>query len=261
MDKERLTSHLRGDDELAIGAHIIDSAERAWQTNRPQITDFYDPYQVKVAKSVLDGIGEVASLFFGGYKRAERVRLVIYPQFYLTETIETPISVLEVTGNFQFQSVTHRDFLGAILGTGLTREKIGDLVCLQNGCQVVVAREVVDYLLQEWTGVHHVPVKIREIDEEQIAVEPERVKEIKCTVASLRLDAVASSGFGTSRTKMVRDIKGERVKVNWKIVNNPAQPIEQGTVISIRGRGRVVVEDVRGETKKGRISLLLKRLM
>jgi len=109
--------------------------------------------------------------------------------------------------------------------------------------------------------VHEVSIDVREIDPEQIAVEPERVREIKATVASLRLDAVAAAGFGTSRTKIAREIKGERVKVNWKLVNNPAHEINPGDVLSIRGRGRVVVEQITGTTKKGRIGLVLKRMI
>ena len=81
MDKEQLTSHLRGEAEQEIGAIIVDLARQAWEYNRPQVTRFFDPYERRVAQSVLAGIPEVASLAFGGYKQAERARMVIYPQF------------------------------------------------------------------------------------------------------------------------------------------------------------------------------------
>ena len=259
MNKEQLTAHLQGEEEQTIGALVVDLAKLAWNTNRPQVTDFYDPYERKVAKSVLAGIPEVGTLHMGGYKKAERARLLIYPQFYLMETIQSPIRVLQASGNFKFQPVGHRDFLGSILGTGLKREKIGDILSIDNGCQVVVGAEVADYLLIHWDQVHEVPIQVKEIDEEQLAVEPERIKEIKATVASLRLDAVASAGYWTSRTKMVREIKSERVKVNWKPVTNPAISVEEGDVLSIRGRGRVVIHEVRGTTRKGRTSVVLHR--
>src|SRR5690606_31151046 len=84
-------------------------------------------------------------------------------------------------------------------------------------------------------------------------------KEIKATVASLRLDAVAAEGFGMSRTKMVREIKAERVKLNWQPVSNPALAVKEGDVLSLRGRGRVVVAQVVGTTRKGRTSVVLQR--
>ena len=261
LDKERLTSHLRGEDEHKVAIEVLDGAELAWKTNRPQVTDFYDPHQQKVAISVLSGIPEVTYFTFGGHRRCERARLVIVPQFFASDNIEPPITVLQVEGNFKFQKVSHKDFLGAMMGTGIKREKIGDIIQIENGCQVVIASEVEKYLLTNLVKVHQVPVKVKVIDPEQIEVEPERVKEIKTTVPAMRLDTIAASGFGTSRTKMVREIKAQKVKVNWKEVPNPAFNIDQGDIISIRGRGRVIVDEVKGQTRKGRISIVLKRLI
>ena len=72
MDRERLMSHLRGEQERQIGVRVLDAAEQAWKINRPQVTDFYDPYEQNVAKSVLTAIPEVGVAVFGGYSRAER---------------------------------------------------------------------------------------------------------------------------------------------------------------------------------------------
>lgn len=259
MDKDRLLSHLEGDDEVAIGSQALDLARLAWDTNRPQISNFYDPYERKVALSVLGALSEVGVFHQGGYKNAERARLIIYPQFYLAETIESSLRVLEAKGNFSFVKVQHGDYLGSILGTGLKREKIGDLIVLDDGCQAVVAAEVADFLLSNWDKVHQVPIKVAEIDEEQLAIEPERIKQITATVASLRLDAVAAAGYGSSRSKMTREIKGERIKLNWKQVSNPSLTIAEGDVLSMRGRGRVVVSEVKGTTRKGRTGIILHR--
>ncbi len=259
MNKEQLLGHLRGDDEQVLGRHILDLARQAWETNRPQTTDFYDPYERRVAQSVLGSIPEVGFLTQGGYKKAERARLIIYPSFYLMETIPSSLRVLQAEANFSFHEVTHGDYLGSVLGTGLKRGKVGDIIVFEGGCQAIVASEVADYLLSNWTQVGRTSIILKEIDEEQLSVEPERIKEIKGTVASLRLDAVAAEGYGTSRSKMVREIKGERVKLNWKPVSNPALAISQGDVLSIRGRGRVVVSEVGGTTRKGRTSIVLHR--
>lgn len=261
MDKAKLTSHLLNEHEREIGYRVIDAAELAWKTNNPQFTDFYDPHEQKVAKSVLSAFVEVIVLTYGGYRQAERARLVIAPQFYVTEAIPTPIRVLQAEGDFRFSSVSHRDYLGSLVGLGIKREKIGDILVQDTGCQVIVASEIADYLLINWRQVGKVNLKVTEIDPEQLAVEPERVKQIKTTVASLRLDAVAAAGFGVSRTKMAQEIKNEKVKVNWKLVTSPAYELHEGDVISIRGRGRVVVASITGTTKKGRLGLLLERML
>ena len=68
-----------------------------------------------------------------------------------------------------------------------------------------------------------VSIAIEEMPLSDIAPRQEKVKEIKTTVASLRLDAIASSGFGISRTKAAEAIKGDRVQVNWQPAKGPSQ--------------------------------------
>ncbi|HKM42437.1 MAG TPA: hypothetical protein VJZ70_00405 [Limnochordia bacterium] len=101
LNKEQLLGHLKGGDEQTLGRHVLDLARQAWETNRPQRTDFLDPYERKIAHSVLGSIPEIGFFQQGGYKKAERVRLVIYPGFYLLETIQTSLRVLEAQGNFR----------------------------------------------------------------------------------------------------------------------------------------------------------------
>lgn len=259
---QKLTAHLQGDRERELGALVVDKASLAWDQNRPQVTDFYDPHEQQVVQSVLGSISEVAYQSHGGYRKPERQLFVIAPQFYTVDQGESPVAVIEAKGDFRFASpLSHRDYLGSLLACGLRREKVGDMIVLDDGCQVVISAELVPYVMSNWTQVGRVPIHLQPIDEEQVAVEPERVKEIHTTVASMRLDAVASSGYGASRTRMVREIKGERVKVNWKLTANPSHPVSEGDVISIRGRGRVIVEAVLGKSRKGRNRVVLKRLM
>jgi RNA-binding protein YlmH len=181
------------------------------------------------------------------------------PGNYLSELVDPQISCISIKTTSKFGEMQHRDVLGAIVNLGLKREKFGDIIMSPDGAQLVVADEVKDIVLSSLVRVGRANVETSEIEFEQLAVEPERVKEIKATVASLRLDAVASEGFSTSRTKMAREIKAQKLKVNWKDTDDPDMDVSQGDVISMRGRGRVVLEQVTGNTKKGRIGIILKR--
>lgn len=78
-------------------------------------------------------------------------------------------------------------------------------------------------------------------------------------MADLRLDAVAAAGYGVSRSRMADEIKSLNVRVNWKEAKKPSQSVSEGDVISFRSRGRVEVAEIRGTTKKGRMSITLKR--
>lgn len=269
MDKERILAPLDGEDRLLV-ARLLDQVELAVKKVAPVATDFFDPRERELCREVLHYLPEAKALSFGGYRGAERQRMVIIPAFYLAEAVEPPLAYLAIrpaakegklvlggTGSL----FTHRDVLGSILGLGLKRGKIGDLLLAAEEAQAVVAEEVGDFILTNLTKVGSLSVMVEAIDPEQLNTPVERVKEIKSTVASLRLDAVAGLGYGVSRSRMAREIKMARVKVNWRPVTEPDYKVAVGDVLSIRGRGRVVVAEVGGETKKGRLVIKLKRLL
>jgi RNA-binding protein YlmH len=259
QDRQQLLAHLVNEEERLIGARTLDCAEKCMDQGRPVATDFLDPHARQIAHGVLGSIPSVAVRAFGGYPQAERQRLLIYPEYYLRELLEPPLRAVEVRVNTPADKLKHGDFLGAILSTGINRAQIGDILLVGDGCQVVLSETALPIVLSGLQKVHRLSVQVAEIDLEQLEVAPQRVKEIRTTVASMRLDAVAAFGFGMSRTKMVREIRAERLKVNWRVTADPAQVVAEGDVISMRGRGRVTIAEVSGTTRKGRTALVLQR--
>ena len=114
---------------------------------------------------------------------------------------------------------------------------------------------------QNFTKIAMVSVSVDDMDIAEIQPKEEKIKEIRTTVASLRLDAVASSGFSVSRTKVVSSINAGLVQVNWQPAKGPAQEVKEGDIISLRGRGRMKIEEITGTSRKGRIGVYLKRFM
>lgn len=261
IEREKLLGRIKDVEERLAIARVLDRVEAVLETSEPQVTDFLDPAQQEVAIAILKQVPGIRLQREGGYRGAERARLLISIDLYPKELLDPGVTALEITAVEEGEDLTHRDYLGAITGLGLRREKIGDIILIDGGCQVIVADEVKGFLLSNLTCVGRKPVRVSEVDLEALKVEPARVKEIETTVASLRLDSVAGEGFSMSRSKMAREIKGQKVKVNWRAVTDPAYLLKVNDVISIRGRGRVIVESVLGETKKGRIRVKLKRLM
>ncbi len=259
LDKEKMLSHIQDKDDLMELSNILDKAELALKRHQPVSTNFLNPYHLHLAKPILENIADLKVMVFGGYKRAERNRIALMPDYYINDLVDSPIALLNIKGQFKFQRVSHRDFLGALLGLGIKREMVGDLLVNKDACQAIVAEEIKDYIIMNLDQVHKIGVKIEEFSFDRINVEEEKVKIIKSTVSSLRLDSVASSGFSTSRNKMSKEIGQGKVKVNWKVIDNPAHSIDLDDIISIRGRGRVEIDEVLGESNRGRIKLNLKR--
>jgi photosystem II S4 domain protein len=196
---------------------------------------------------------------WGGYPQAERVRLAIARTDLPLEPSQIELTVLSIAGNFLFDPASHRDFLGATLGTGIVREKVGDIIVLgERGAQMIVAPEISEFLQQSLTQVRTVPVKVEPISLEELQVREPRHKELTTVEASLRLDAIASAGFGMSRSKMVGLINGNEVRVNWKEVTQPSYQVKAGDLVSIRGKGRLTIGDI-AVTKKDRYRVNLTR--
>ncbi|HWI54709.1 MAG TPA: YlmH/Sll1252 family protein, partial [Desulfobacteria bacterium] len=229
------------------------------RTHSVEVTEFFDPYQQSIISPVLPKVPGISFIWTGGFDRAERKRLVLFPEYLESEDTDPEIKCLEITGNLKFQDLSHRDFLGSLMGLGIKRDKLGDIIVTSKGCQVVTDSQIAGYIERNLTKVHRVGVHIREIAIDELQLPEEEVREVFATVASMRLDAVAAAGFGVSRTKMADEIYAEKVKVNWLVVNDCSHAVKEGDIISIRGRGRVELDIVKGETKKGRIALNLKR--
>ena len=118
---------------------------------------------------------------------------------------------------------------------------------------------MVPYFLENLKDIGSAGVTVTEDDLAAIAPKEERCKEIRATVASLRIDSIAASGFGSSRSRAAADIAADKMKLNWQPVKSASQTVKEGDIISMRGRGRLEVAEVRGQTKKGRTVVVLKR--
>ncbi|MHB9094738.1 MAG: photosystem II S4 domain protein [Eubacteriales bacterium] len=261
LDRKEILERAGTPEDRILMARVLDKTESVKKFHYTAVSEFYDPYQQNLISPVLSKVPGISFVWDGGYPGAERKRLVIHPDYMTAGESDSELMVLSISGNLKFQGLSHRDFLGAVLGLGIKREKVGDIIVNEGGCQVVVDRSIGDYITENLTKVHRVSVKVEKIAPETIEVPAEKVKEIFATVPSLRLDAVAAAGFGVSRTKIASVIAAENVKVNWAVTTNLAHGVKEGDIISIRGRGRTEITSVRGETKKGRISIVLKRYL
>ncbi|NER52885.1 MAG: photosystem II S4 domain protein, partial [Symploca sp. SIO1A3] len=239
LPREELLKGVENREEIA---RIIDQAEQAIKTWEVVLTDFISPPVLIEVQEKFSRLTEVQLLAWGGYPQAERQRLAIAREELPLEPYQVEIAALDIAGNFLFDPANHRDFLGSMLGTGLVREKTGDIIVLgERGAQAIVVPEMVDFLAANLTQVRSVPVKAQPIELSELKVREPKKKERTTVEASMRLDAIASAGFGTSRNKMVELINGGDVRVNWKEITQASHLVKSGDLIAIRGKGRVEV--------------------
>ncbi len=252
---------LNGVENREVLSRLLDQGDRALQKWETVCSDFLSPPELAEANQILARLTEIHFLAWGGYPQAERQRVAIARSDLPLSQDMVELAVVDISGNFLFDSASHRDFLGALLGSGIERQKVGDLIVLgEKGAQVILVPELVPYLEMQLTQVRTVPVRVRAIAPTELKVRAPQQKEITTVEASLRLDAIASAGFGMSRSKMVDLISGEDVRVNWKTVSQASYQLKSGDLIAIRGKGRLNVGEI-AITKKNRYRVLLSRLI
>lgn len=252
---------LKGVENRDAIARIIDKAESAIATWEVTVTDFISPPVWIEAQTKFAPLAEISLLPWGGYPQAERQRIAIARSELPLDNSQVELAAIDIAGNFLFDPASHRDFLGAILGTGVVREKIGDIIVLgERGAQAIVVPELVEFLESSLNQVRSVPVQVRGINEGDLKVRPPKRQEMTTVEASMRLDAIASAGFRMSRSKMADLIASGDVRINWKEAKQASTAVQSGDLISVRGKGRLEVGEV-ATTKKQRYRIQLTRLV
>ncbi|MCM3787641.1 RNA-binding protein [Domibacillus indicus] len=216
----------------------------------PKLTGFLDPRQRQILRSVVGSGEEVLVSFFGGYPNAERKRALIHPSYFEPKETDFDVSLFDIEYPHKFASISHPHILGSMMGLGLKREKFGDILNEQERFQVIVAKELVDYLHSHFDHVGKVPVSLKEKPFSEALYTAEDWREQAVTVSSLRLDVIISALPSMSRQKAQQLIKGGAVKVNWRAVDQPSFECATGDMLSIRGTGRVKILSLDGQTKK-----------
>ncbi|TDT61836.1 RNA-binding protein [Fonticella tunisiensis] len=245
--------HFEGDREKAI--RLLDKVNRVKSSWGEEFTDFLNPDEQLLVKNICSSEG-LYCRFFGGKGNFERAVGVISPYEYFGDF---PVDFIKITGNFKFEKLSHRDYLGSILSLGIKREKIGDINTYEDGAEIAVHRDISDYICFNIDKIKHTGVKLQKIPFDDLRERALKLKEMVVNAASLRLDSIVAGVTGMSRAEASGTIKGGGVKVNYALVCEPSKNIKEGDMISIRGYGRYKFESLLGKTKRDRITLQINK--
>ncbi len=256
MTKTELLGRFAVDEQSRLAlARVLDKAEYARKRNIPAHSQFLTDGEQDLADRALNAFGNPRRLFWGGYEGAER-RVCLFLPDWLEEFTpggeEDPLAAAEVTVPPDAK-LSHRDYLGAMMGLGLSRDGVGDLLVAEGRCQVVCLKSVLSILLTQWAEVGRYAAQVRELPLERLEPGEGDVKIRRETFQSLRFDAVAAAGFNISRAKAAALISSGRVQLNHLPCVKPDRILEPGDSLTAKGLGKCVLARVTGESRKGRI--------
>ena len=250
VDRSNIEKIAQNPEDKVLLAKIWDKINAGLRKNILSSTCFLSPRELEMARFLF---GDLEGLHaFGGYEDAERKMLIYLPD-YLDESAltgeDSPLVCLRAEF-YHADSPSHRDFLGALMGAGIGRETVGDICVGKESCDFFVTGEIAPYIEQNFTSAGRTHVRISRIAHDQVQIPEPEVKEIKDTLASLRLDSVISSGFRIGRSLASQYVTQGKAAIDGLPCEKPDKAVPEGAKISVRGLGKIKLVSVGGKKKK-----------
>ena len=259
MDRSNIEKIAQSTEDRVLLAKLWDKIHAGIRRCIMANTCFLSPREQEMAR-YLFGV-EPGLYFFGGYEDAERKMLVYLPEYLDSESLydeDSPMVCLRATF-FEEDVLSHRDFLGALMGAGIARETVGDICVGKGYCDFFVTAEIAPYVEQNFFSAGRTKLHVSKISLRDAHIPEPEVKEIKDTVASLRLDSVISSGFRIGRSLAAQYINAGKAAIDGLPCEKPDKTVSEGMKISVRGLGKIKLASINGKTKKDRISVVIHR--
>jgi len=259
MDRSNIEKIAHTSEDRLLLAKVWDKINIGLRRDIPASTCFLSPRELEMTRYLF---GDAPGLqAFGGYDGAERKMLIYLPD-YLDESFlqqeGSPLVCLRATW-FAGDTLSHRDLLGALMGAGIGRETVGDICMSQGSCDFFVTDEIAPYILQNFTSAGRTRLHLEAIPLDAVQIPEPETKEIRDTVASVRLDSVIASGFRIGRNLASQYVSTGKAAIDGLPCEKPDKAVAEGSKISVRGLGKLRLRTVGGQTKKGRINIIIDR--
>lgn len=255
-------------------ARTLEKARQAELKSMPAHTAFLDMREQAVLEAALrrEGIrlapaaalsessaslGSFCALFWGGYDDAERACIFFLPEWSAPSELTSELCVLRTELPKGARALSHRDYLGALLALGIERSVSGDILVRSEGeapgADIIILRHMAEFLSENLTQVGRENTSNRILPIGDLSIGAPKLEEHTDTIASLRLDNVAASLFRLSRGKASEAIRAGLVYVDNRPCDKADKPISEGSIITLRGRGKAVLLEVGGRSRKDRV--------
>lgn len=261
------------EDRILI-AKYEDKVRQCSENSMITCTAFLDMRERSVISTHLSPQSEAKTVFYGVFEDAERTSAVMLPyyidandypsvcRYFADNPDDNPLAVLEVEKDRFSKPLSHRDYLGALMSLGIKREVTGDIIVSENGCRIAVLSHMADFIAENLckAGRGSLKVKVVSPREATVSDKPSGIED-SFTVSSMRLDSIVKNAFCVSRSDACKAIESGVVFVNDAECLKTDKKISDGDKIVFRRKGRIIVEDCSGVSKKGRIIVVVKRFI
>lgn len=247
-------------NEKTFMSSVCDKAEKSIFSGRAVFSKFLSPREVNMVSERITQFVDVR--FFGGYAQSERCVAAFCGTDGNAEEIAPdymfPVQAVTIKTNNK-TVYSHKDYLGALMSLGITRELLGDIVILENEAVLFCLSEICEFLKNNLTKVANTGVTVSEADIFNINIPGRKYEIINKTAASARLDCIVGACTNKSRSVSAQLVERGFVNVNYVPVKNTSHIVKDGDIISVRGFGKMLIEIGEGLSKKGKIKITVKQ--
>ncbi|MCI8511315.1 MAG: RNA-binding protein [Lachnospiraceae bacterium] len=246
-------------EEQILKKRFMELARLSYERDIPVHTDFLGLHEQTIFQSLCGTLPPVRVELTGGFLTSER-KVACFLASYEEQLTELPFDCikLEPAAAKFAEALTHRDYLGSVMGLGIERGMIGDIVLKGQTAYVFVLKKMTRYLLENLTMIRRTKVCASLCEDFTEACSPE-FEEQSGTVSSVRLDSLTVLAARVSRTRAAELIGAEKVSLNGRVETSCSKGLSEGDILSIRGVGKFRFEKAEGQTKKGRTIVTLLR--
>lgn len=262
MDKREVIARLSEEEsERMLLSRLWDKARLCRERNIPAHTAFLSPREQALARQFFTIQGVENLRYWGGYPQAERQQIHFLPD-WAEEPQYSAVTAICAQW-YASESLTHRDLLGSLMGAGITRESVGDILVRagDHRADILVTDTIAPYLLEHWDCAGRVHLHCSVLPSDGIQPPEITVKEIRDTVSSLRLDNITAAAFSLSRSRAQEAVDSGRVEINWINAAKGDKPVAQGDTITVRGLGKCRITWVGQPNQKGRYPVVIQRFL
>tara|TARA_B100000579_G_scaffold128226_1_gene103391 strand:- start:112 stop:900 length:789 start_codon:yes stop_codon:yes gene_type:complete len=241
---------------------LLEYAEKAISKRKVIWSPFVSAQLTEEVKNRFSNLNDINLMYDGGFPNAERKRICFFRSEDHIEfnTIDIPIKGIYIKGNFLFDRANKKDFRDVLHEFNAGADEIGDIWLIRDrGAQAICSEKYADAITQKKGKLREVEISIEELDLSQMEIPFTRPEKLINTVeASTRIDAIASAGFGVSRSKITTQIKKGCLRLNWALHDQPSKSVIIGDLIHLEKKGSLKILNI-DKTKKERWRIKLLR--
>ena len=259
LPKEKILFNSPFQTELAA---LLDYAEKSLNERKPIWSPFVSGKILEEVKNKFGNLNDISFKLNGGFPSAERKRICFLrsEEGQNSANTDIPIKGIYLKGNFLFDRAKQNDFGDLLHNLGARTDQIGDIWLIRDrGAQAICSQECADLMNQKISNLRDVEIVIEALSISDMEIPFKRPDKVMNTVeASTRIDAIASAGFGLSRSKITTQIKQGSLRLNWELNDQPNKSVNIGDLIHLEKKGSLKILNI-DKTKKDRWRIKLLR--